>query len=47
MAKNKSLQLKTFKGLRSVHKWSFMKALRMTYGDDQGKAVRRIPNKKK
>jgi hypothetical protein len=46
MAKG-NLQLETFKGLRKVHKWSFLKALRMTYGDDQGRAVKRIPNRKK
>lgn len=27
--------------------WGFKKALRMTYGDDFGKAVRRIPGRKK
>ena len=48
----KSYNLSAFKALRAPKKkggagWSFKKALRMTYGDDQGRAAYRPPNRKK
>jgi len=48
MAKRKpgTPALTTFIGLRKIG-WDFKKALRMTFGDDQGKAVRREPRRKR